>query len=101
MSFLRRMSSGRRGDPYPVLKMTEKGKKYSLWQGANYCLEKEETKAKTLAKGDIAGYDTALFEILRSARKGLPKRSRCLHLLYFLTRPSMRCADTIPQCLLK
>ena len=69
MSSLPRMSSGRRGDPYPVLKLTEKGKNILYGKEIVTALKKEETKAKALAKGDIAGYDTALFEILRSVRK--------------------------------
>lgn len=59
------------GDPYPVLKMTEKGKNILYGKELITALKKEETKTKTLAKGDIAGYDTALFEILRSVRKSI------------------------------
>lgn len=57
------------GDPYPVLKLTEKGKNVLYGKELITALKKEETKAKALARGDIAGYDTALFEILRSVRK--------------------------------
>lgn len=64
------------GDPYPVLKMTEKGKNILYGKELITALKKEETKAKTLAKGDIAGYDTALFEILRSARKGIAEEEQ-------------------------
>lgn len=64
------------GDPYPVLKMTEKGKNILYGKELIAALKKEETKTKALARGDIAGYDTALFEILRSARKGIAEEEQ-------------------------
>ncbi len=57
------------GDPYPVLKLTEKGKNVLYGKEMVAALKKEDIKAKPLARGDIAGYDAALFEILRSVRK--------------------------------
>lgn len=62
------------GDPYPVLKLTEKGKNILYGKELIAALKKEETK--TPARGDIAGYDTALFEILRSARKGIAEEEQ-------------------------
>ena len=64
------------GDPYPVLKLTEKGKNILYGKEIVTALKKEETKAKALAKGDIAGYDTALFEILRSVRKRIAEEEQ-------------------------
>jgi len=61
------------GDRYPVLKLTEKGKKVLFGKEKVSALKREAPKKKQRAgRGKEFGpYDEALFEKLRSLRKGL------------------------------
>ncbi|MFZ2198856.1 MAG: DNA helicase RecQ [Thermodesulfovibrionales bacterium] len=60
------------GDPYPVLKIPEKGSDILFGREGIMALRKEETKSKAGRNtGDTGGYDSALFERLRNVRKSL------------------------------
>jgi ATP-dependent DNA helicase RecQ len=61
------------GDRYPVLKLTEKGKKILFGGGNVNALKREEPQKKRSARADIEfdTYDEVLFEKLRTLRKGL------------------------------
>ena len=88
------------GDPYPVLKLTEKGKNILYGKEIVTALKRKRQRQRRWQRAILPGM------IQPSLRycvlwKRIAEESRCLHLLYFLTRHSMRCADTILQCLLK
>ena len=59
------------GDPYPVLKITEKGSEILFGREEIQALRKEETRPKTARgkSGEFEEYDRQLFERLRSVRK--------------------------------
>jgi ATP-dependent DNA helicase RecQ len=58
------------GDPYPVLKITQKGSDILYGREKITALRKEEIKPKAVRqRGDVEGYDEALFERLRTIRK--------------------------------
>ncbi|HLB05483.1 MAG TPA: DNA helicase RecQ [Thermodesulfobacteriota bacterium] len=60
------------GDPYPVLKLTEKGQNALYGREQVAALKRDAEKRKGQTKGGIfEQYDTALFERLRSLRKGI------------------------------
>jgi ATP-dependent DNA helicase RecQ len=60
------------GDPYPVLKIPEKGSDILFGREGIMALRKEEKKSKAGRNtGDAEGYDSELFERLRNVRKGL------------------------------
>lgn len=60
------------GDPYPVLKIPEKGSDILFGREGIMALRKEERKSKAARiTGDAEGYDSALFERLRDVRKTL------------------------------
>ena len=65
------------GDPYPVLKMPQKGSDILLGREEIMGLKKEEKKSKTGRDTiDAEGYDSALFERLRNVRKGLAQAQK-------------------------
>ncbi len=58
------------GDPYPVLKITQKGSDILFGKEKITALRKEEVKPKAARdRGEAEGYDEALFERLRNVRK--------------------------------
>jgi len=58
------------GDPYPVLKITQKGSDILFGSERIMALKKEEVKAKAARERDeVGGYDGTLFERLRNVRK--------------------------------
>jgi ATP-dependent DNA helicase RecQ len=58
------------GDPYPVLKITQKGSNILFARERIMALRKEEVKAKAPKERDeFGGYDGMLFERLRNVRK--------------------------------
>ncbi|MBF0559594.1 MAG: DNA helicase RecQ [Nitrospirae bacterium] len=58
------------GDPYPVLKITQKGSDILYGKEKITALRKEEAKPKAARhRGELEGYDEALFERLRAVRK--------------------------------
>jgi ATP-dependent DNA helicase RecQ len=61
------------GDRYPVLKITEKGKKVLFGKDTISALKREEPKRKKRAgkESELGPYDEALFEMLRTLRKKL------------------------------
>ena len=60
------------GDPYPVLKIPQKGSDILFGREGIMALRKEEKKSKAARDtGDAEGYDSTLFERLRNVRKGL------------------------------
>ena len=60
------------GDPYPVLKIPQKGSDILFGREGIMGLRKEERKSKAARGiGDAEGYDSALFERLRNVRKSL------------------------------
>ena len=60
------------GDPYPVLKIPQKGSDILFGREGLMGLRKEERKSKTARNiGDAEGYDGTLFERLRNVRKSL------------------------------
>ena len=61
------------GDRYPVLKITEKGKKVLFGKDTIHALKREEPKKKKRAgkESEPGPYDEALFELLRTLRKKL------------------------------
>ncbi len=65
------------GDPYPVLKIPEKGSDILFGREGIMGLRKEEIKSKA-DRGTVetSGYDNALFERLRNVRKGLAQQQQ-------------------------
>jgi ATP-dependent DNA helicase RecQ len=60
------------GDPYPVLKLTQKGLNVLYGKGEAKALKKQDTaKPKAMKGSDLEQYDGALFERLRGLRKEL------------------------------
>ena len=58
------------GEPYPVLKIPEKGSAILFGRESIMALRKEEVKPKaSRSTGEVGGYDHALFERLRAVRK--------------------------------
>ncbi len=57
------------GNPYPVLKIAQKGSDILFDREKITALRKEEIKPNAAQQGGIEGYDEALFERLRNARK--------------------------------
>lgn len=65
------------GDPYPVLKLTEKGQNALYGREEVAALKRDVTKGKGQTKdGIFEEYDTALFERLRSLRKGIAEEEK-------------------------
>ncbi len=66
------------GDPYPVLKITEKGSDILFGREKIRALRKQEVKAKTLKekRGDPGEYNETLFARLRIVRKRLADMQR-------------------------
>ena len=58
------------GDPYPVLRIPEKGSAILFGREGIMALRKEEVKPKaSRSTGEVGGYDNALFDRLRTVRK--------------------------------
>ena len=58
------------GETYPVLKLTEKGRNILYGKEIVTALKRKEgQRQESAGRGDIAGYDTALFGDVRSVRK--------------------------------
>ncbi len=76
------------GDRYPVLKITEKGKKVLFGNEKVSALKKEEPKKKSRAEDgmEFTAYDTALFEKLRVLRKGLADQQHVPPFIIFSDR---------------
>lgn len=65
------------GEPYPVLGITKKGAEILYGRETITALKKEETRTKGSRRpSGETGYDEALFEKLRSLRKGLAEVQR-------------------------
>lgn len=57
------------GEPYPVLRITQKGSDILFGREGIAALRKEETNTRQKRSGEFEGYDEALFARLRDIRK--------------------------------
>lgn len=57
------------GEPYPVLRITQKGSDILFGREGIAALRKEETNTRQKRSGEFEGYDEALFARLRNIRK--------------------------------
>jgi len=65
------------GDPYPVLNIPARGSSILVGGESFMALRKEEPKTKVpKGRGEAGGYDNALFERLRTVRKGMAEGQR-------------------------
>jgi ATP-dependent DNA helicase RecQ len=90
------------GDPYPVLKIPEKGSDILFGREGIMALRKEEKKSKTgRVTNDAEGYDSILFERLRSVRKGLAQAQQVPPYIIFsdktLHEMCRRFPSTLPE----
>jgi ATP-dependent DNA helicase RecQ len=75
------------GDPYPVLKITQKGSDILFGGEKIMALRKEEIKAKTPRERDeFEGYDRTLFERLRNVRKRIAEGQKVPPYIIFSDR---------------
>lgn len=75
------------GDPYPVLKIAQKGSDILLSREGIMALRKEEVKTKAGREtGDAEGYDITLFERLRTVRKSMAEAQQVTPYIIFSDR---------------
>ncbi|OGW44808.1 MAG: ATP-dependent DNA helicase RecQ [Nitrospirae bacterium RBG_13_41_22] len=75
------------GDPYPVMKITQKGSDILFGRERIMALRKEEIKAGTARKKDeVEGYDGILFERLRTVRKSIAEGQKVPPYIIFSDR---------------
>ena len=75
------------GDPYPVMKITQKGSDILFGRERIMALRKEEIKAETARKKDeVEGYDGILFERLRTVRKRIAEGQKVPPYIIFSDR---------------
>ena len=87
------------GDPYPVLKISRKGLRHSLWQGRYHGTEERGDKIKAGAEHfrDVSSMTTPSLKGFAMSEDSLRRHSRCRPISYFRTRPCMRCAGASPR----
>jgi ATP-dependent DNA helicase RecQ len=75
------------GDPYPVMKITQKGSDILFGRERIMALRKEEIRAETARKKDeVEGYDGILFERLRTVRKRIAEGQKVPPYIIFSDR---------------
>jgi ATP-dependent DNA helicase RecQ len=88
------------GDPYPVLKIPEKGSDILFGREGIMALRKEEKKSKAGRNtGDAEGYDSELFERLRNVRKGLAQMQQVPPYIIFSDRTLHEMCRRFPSTL--
>lgn len=88
------------GDPYPVLKITQKGSDILFGGEGITALRKEEGKGKAAqGRGEIEGYDEALFERLRYIRKRIAEGQQVPPYIIFSDRTLHEMCRRLPSTL--
>lgn len=88
------------GDPYPVLKITQKGSDILFDRERIMALRKQEVKAKTARERDeVGGYDRTLFERLRNARKKMAEGQQVPPYIIFSDRTLHEMCRRFPSTL--
>ncbi len=88
------------GDPYPVLKITQKGSDILFGRERIMALRKEEAKAKTARERDeFEGYDRTLFERLRNVRKRIAEGQKVPPYIIFSDRTLHEMCRRFPSTL--
>ena len=88
------------GDPYPVLKITQKGSDILFSRERIMALRKEEVKAKTAKERDeVEGYDRTLFERLRNVRKRIAEGQKVPPYVIFSDRTLHEMCRRFPSTL--
>jgi ATP-dependent DNA helicase RecQ len=88
------------GDPYPVLKITQKGSDILFGRERIMALRKEEVKAKTpRERNEVEGYDRTLFERLRNVRKRLAEGQKVPPYIIFSDRTLHEMCRRFPSAL--
>jgi ATP-dependent DNA helicase RecQ len=89
------------GDPYPVLKITQKGSDILFGRERIMALRKEEVKAKTARERDeVEEYDRTLFERLRNVRKRIAEGQKVPPYIIFSDRTLHEMCRRFPSTLL-
>jgi ATP-dependent DNA helicase RecQ len=88
------------GDPYPVLKITQKGSNILFGGERIMALRKEEVKAKVPKERDeFGGYDGILFERLRNVRKRIAESQEVPPYIIFSDRTLHEMCRRFPSTL--
>jgi ATP-dependent DNA helicase RecQ len=88
------------GDPYPVLKITQKGSNILFGGERTMALRKEEVKAKVpKQRDDFEGYDGILFERLRNVRKRIAESQEVPPYIIFSDRTLHEMCRRFPSTL--
>lgn len=88
------------GDPYPVLKITQKGSDILFDRERIMALRKQEVKAKTSRERDeVGGYDRTLFERLRNVRKKMAEGQQVPPYIIFSDRTLHEMCRRFPSTL--
>jgi ATP-dependent DNA helicase RecQ len=88
------------GDPYPVLKITQKGSDILFGGERIMALRKEEVKAKTpKERVEFEGYDRTLFERLRNVRKRIAEGQKVPPYIIFSDRTLYEMCRRFPSTL--
>ena len=88
------------GDPYPVMKITQKGSDILFNREKIMALRKEEVKAKTARERDeVGGYDRTLFERLRNVRKKMAEGQQVPPYIIFSDRTLHEMCRRFPSTL--
>jgi ATP-dependent DNA helicase RecQ len=88
------------GDPYPVLKITQKGSNILFGGEKTMALRKEEVKAKVpKQRDDFEGYDGILFERLRNVRKRIAESQEVPPYIIFSDRTLHEMCRRFPSTL--
>lgn len=88
------------GNPYPVLKITQKGSDILFDRERIMALRKEEVKAKTARERDeVGGYDRTLFERLRNVRKKMAEGQQVPPYIIFSDRTLHEMCRRFPSTL--
>jgi ATP-dependent DNA helicase RecQ len=88
------------GDPYPVMKITQKGSDILFGRESIMALRKEEIKAETARKKDeVEGYDGTLFERLRTVRKRIAEGQKVPPYIIFSDRTLHEMCRRFPSTL--
>jgi len=88
------------GDPYPVLKITQKGSDILFGGESIMALRREDAKAKTPREGDeFERYDRTLFERLRNVRKGIAEGQKVPPYVIFSDRTLHEMCRRFPSTL--
>jgi ATP-dependent DNA helicase RecQ len=88
------------GDPYPVLKITQKGSDILFDRESIMALRKQEVKAKTaMERDEVGGYDRTLFERLRNVRKKMAEGQQVPPYIIFSDRTLHEMCRRFPSTL--